>query len=237
MTQEGNAAIEGCLKAGATEVLIADSHWNFDNLIPEELHEAATLLRGTPRGFGMMQDLDGSYDAALFVGYHARAGTPRAILDHTYSGRIAAVRVNGIEVGETGINAYLAGHHGVPVVLVTGDWAVTAEAKALSPNVHTVAVKDATGAMSARNLHPKKAREQIRAEATKAVREAKTIPPLRAKTPVQMVVEFRGTYAADRAAMIPTVRRVGGLRFEFETPDYAEAYRTFYAMVTIAGDD
>ena len=237
MTQEGNAAIEGCLKAGATEVLIADSHWNFDNLIPEELHEAATLLRGTPRGFAMMQDLDGSYDAALFIGYHARAGTPRAILDHTYSGRIAAVRVNGTEVGETGINAYLAGHHGVPVVLVTGDWAVTAEAKALSPNVHTVAVKDATGAMSARNLHPKKAREQIRAEATKAVREAKTIPPLRAKTPVQMVVEFRGTYAADRAAMIPTVRRVGGLRFEFETPDYAEAFRTFYAMVSMTGDD
>ena len=114
---------------------------------------------------------------------------------------------------------------------------MTAEAKALSPNVHTVAVKDATGAMSARNLHPKKAREQIRAEATKAVREAKTIPPLRAKTPVQMVVEFRGTHAADRAAMIPTVRRVGGLRFEFETPDYAEAFRTFYAMVGITGDD
>lgn len=79
MTQEANAAIEGCMKAGATEVLIADSHWNFDNLIPEELHEAATLLRGTPRGFSMMQDLDASYDAALFVGYHARAGTPRAI--------------------------------------------------------------------------------------------------------------------------------------------------------------
>lgn len=166
MTQEGNAAIEGCLKAGVTEVLIADSHWNFDNLIPEELHDAATLLRGTPRGFAMMQDLDASYDAALFVGYHAKAGTPRAILDHTYSGTIAAVRVNGIEVGETGINAYLAGHHGVPVVLVTGDWAVTAEATSLIPNVHTVAVKDATGATSARNLHPKKARENIRAEAT-----------------------------------------------------------------------
>src|SRR5206468_9684286 len=134
-------------------------------------------------------------------------------------------------------NAYLAGQHGAPVVLVTGDWAVTAEAKALSPNVHTVAVKDATGGTSARNLHPKKAREQIRAEATKAVREAKTIPALRAKTPVQMVVEFRGTYAADRAAMIPTVRRVGGLRIEFETTDCAGAIRTFYPLVTLAGDE
>ena len=237
MTQEANAAIEGCIKGGATEVLIADSHWNFDNLIPEELHEGATLLRGTPRGLSMMQELDASYDAALFVGYHARAGTPRAILDHTYSGTIAAVRVNGTEVGETGINAYLAGHHGVPVVLVTGDRAVTAEAKALIPNVHTVAVKDATGATSARNLHPEKAREQIRAEATKAVQGAKAISPIRAKTPIEMIVEFRGTYAADRAAIIPTVRRIGGLRFEFEADDYLQAFRTFYAMVTIAGDE
>src|SRR5213592_2215523 len=197
MTQEANAAVEGCLKAGATEVLVADSHWNFDNLIPEELHEAAMLLRGTPRSFAMVQDLDSSYDAALFIGYHARAGTPRATLDHTYSGTIASVRVNDTEVGETGINAYLAGNHGVPVVIVTGDRAVTAEAKALIANVHTVAVKDATGATAARNLHPKKAREQIRAEATKAIQGAKSIPPIRAKTPIEMIIEFRGTYAAD----------------------------------------
>ncbi|TLZ99852.1 MAG: aminopeptidase [Methanobacteriota archaeon] len=203
MTQEANAAVEGCVKAGATEVLIADSHWNFDNLLPEELHEAAMLLRGTPRSFSMVQDLDSSYDAALFIGYHARAGTPRAILDHTYSGTIASVRVNDTEVGETGINAY----------------------------------KDATGATAARNLHPKKAREQIRTEAAKALREAKTIAPLRAKMPIRMVVEFRGTYAADRAAMIPTVRRIAGLHFEFEAADYPEAFRTFYAMVTIAGGD
>src|SRR5216117_4368975 len=75
MTQEANAAIEGCMKAGATEVLIADSHWNFDNLIPEELNDAATLLRGTPRGFSMVQDLDASYDATLFVGYRSEEHT------------------------------------------------------------------------------------------------------------------------------------------------------------------
>src|SRR5207245_6969252 len=84
MTQEANAAIEGCIKAGATEILIADSHWNFDNLIPEQLHEAATLLRGTPRGFSMVEGLDASADAALFIGYHARAGTQGAMLYHTY---------------------------------------------------------------------------------------------------------------------------------------------------------
>src|SRR5439155_15935452 len=108
----------------------------------------------------------------------------------------------------------VTGHHGVPVLLGAGDGAVTVGAKALIPNVHTVAVKDAMGATAARNLHPKKAREQIRTEAAKAVREAKTIAPLRAKCPIRVVVEFRGTYAVDRAAMIPTVHRIGGLRLE-----------------------
>src|SRR5437867_842323 len=126
---------------------------------------------------------------------------------------------------------------GATEVLVAGDGAVTAEAKALIGNVHTVAVKDATVATAARNLHPKKAREQIRNEAASALREAKTIAPLRAKSPIRMVVEFRGTYAVDRAAMIPTVRRIGGLRLEFEAADYPDAFRTFYAMVTIAGGD
>ncbi len=234
MTQEGNAAIEGCVKAGATDILIADSHWNFDNLVPEELHEAATLVRGTPRASSMVQGLDASYDALLCIGYHAKAGTPRAILDHTYTGRIASVSVNGTEVGETGINAYLGGHHGVPVVLVTGDSAVTAEAKALIPNVRTVAVKEGMGANAAKNLHPKKARELIRAEATKAVKDAKTIPPLQAKKPVEMVVEFKSTDHTDLAAMIPTVRRIGGTRIEFGAPDFEQAFRTFYAIVNIS---
>src|SRR6266516_4754182 len=231
MTQEANAAIEGCVKAGATDILIADSHWNFDNLMPEELHEAATLVRGAPRVFSMVQGLDASHDALLCIGYHAKAGTPRAVLDHTYTGRIASVSVNGTEVGETGINAYLAGHHGVPVVLVTGDSAVTAEAKALIPNVHTVAVKEGMGANAAKNLHPKKARELIRAEAAK---DAKTIPPLQAKKPVEMVIEFKSTDHTDLAAMIPTVRRIGGTRIEFGAPDFEQAFRTFYAVVNIS---
>src|SRR5947208_11564866 len=113
MTQEANAAVEGCLKAGATEVLVADSHWNFDNLIPEELHEAAMLLRGTPRSFAMVQDLDSSYAAALFIVYHARDGTPRALIDHTYSGTIARIPANLSNVGEPWHSAYRTGTLGI----------------------------------------------------------------------------------------------------------------------------
>jgi len=163
----------------------------------------------------MVSDLDASYDAAMFVGYHSKAGTPRAILDHTYTGRIASVEVNDQEVGETGINAYLAGHHRVPVVLVTGDSAVTAEAKALIPRIHTVSVKEAVGTSAAKNLHPKRARELIRSGAAQALRDRKAVRPLKATTPVQMAVVFKGTESADRAEMVPTVRRLGGTRIEF----------------------
>lgn len=236
MTAEANAAIEGCLKAGADEILVADSHWNFNNLIPEELNEAAVLLRGTPRSSSMVHDLDSSFRAALFIGYHAMAGTPRAILDHTFTGRIRLVEVNGTPVGETGINSYLAGEHGVPVVLVTGDSSLAAEAKALLKDVHTVAVKEATGATAAKNLHPKKAQAMIRSEAEKGVRAADRVKPFVAARPVHLAVEFKSAGSADRAEMVPGVTRSGGTRIEFEALNFREAFRTFYAVVTVAGD-
>lgn len=235
MTQEANAAIEGCVAAGAKEILVADSHWNFDNLLPDELHEEATLLRGKPRPLSMVQDLDGSFDAAMFIGFHAMAGTPRAILDHTFTGRIRSVEVNGRAVGETGLNAYLAGYFGVPVVLATGDTALAAEAQALVRGVHTVAVKEAVSASAAKHLAPKKACDRIRAEAEKALRDADSIEPLVAPTPVALAVLFKGTQHADRAEMTPGVTRVGGTGIEFTAPNFREAFRIFYAAVTLSG--
>jgi D-amino peptidase len=235
MTGETNAAIEGCLKAGAKEILVADSHWNFDNLLREELHEAALLLQGQPRPFSMVQGLDGTFDAAMFVGFHAMAGTARAIMDHTFSGRIRSVEVNGRTVGETGTNAYLAGHYDVPVVLVTGDSAVAAEAQVLLKGVRTVAVKEAIGASAAKNLHPKRARELIRAGAEKALREAPKIPPLKASKPVRMAIEFHESMAADRAEIAPGVTRVGATRIEFRAPNFLDAFRIFYAAETLSG--
>src|SRR5438046_1946709 len=109
MTAEANAAIEGALAAGATKVLVNDSHWFMRNLLAEELHPAADLASGDPKPRSMVQGIDGGFDAALFIGYHARAGTPNAILDHTYADRIPDVRLNGTAVGELGVNPALAG--------------------------------------------------------------------------------------------------------------------------------
>lgn len=234
MTAEANAAIEGSLNAGANEIVVADSHWNFDNLVLEELNTAARLLRGYPRAFSMVHDLDGSFDALLCVGYHAMAGTPRAIIDHTFSGAIRSVEVNGRATGETGLNAYVAGEFGVPTVLVTGDTAVCAEAKTLLPRVHTVPVKEAIGTHAANHLHPARACDLIRAEAEKAVREATEDEPLLTTKPVSMAVDFKGTEGADWAELVPGVTRVGGTRVEFSAPDFRQAFRIFYACMHLS---
>ncbi len=237
MTAEANAAIEGSLKAGATDILVADSHWNFDNLVPEELNPSARLVRGYPRPFSMVQNLDGSFDAVLGVGYHAMAGTTRSIIDHTFSGKIRSVEVNGRVTGETGLNAYVAGEYGVPVVLVTGDSAVAAEAKALLPRVHTVAVKEAINTHAATHLHPQRACDLIRAEAERAVREAAEIEPLVASRPVAMAIDFKGTEGADWAELVPGVTRVGGTRIEFSAPDFGAAFRIFYACMHLSSSE
>src|SRR2546427_9766776 len=148
MPAEANAAVEGALAAGATRALVNDSHWFMRNLLAEELHEAAELVSGDPKPRSMMQEIDqpGGFDAALCIGYHARAGTRNAILDHTYADRIHEVRLNGKTVGELGLNAALAGVDGVPVALVSGDSAVANPTKdLLGPGVGTQVLEEEAG--------------------------------------------------------------------------------------------
>src|SRR5216117_3031603 len=140
MTAEANAAVEGALAAGATKVLVNDSHWFMRNLLAEELHPGAELLSGDPKPSSMVQGIEDGFDAALFIGYHARAGTRNAILDHTYADRVAEVRLNG---------------RGVAVALVSGDAALAAEAKQLlGDSVTTVVVKQAVSRHAARSVAP-----------------------------------------------------------------------------------
>src|SRR5439155_19659472 len=117
MTAEANAAIEGALEAGANQVLVNDSHWLMRNLLAEELNHAAVLLSGDPKWWSMMEGIDGGFDAAMCIGYHARAGTKNAVLYHTYTDRVLEPRLNGRAVGEFALNSSLACPFGVPVVL------------------------------------------------------------------------------------------------------------------------
>jgi len=235
MTGEANAVVEGAAKAGATEIVVNDAHGPMTNLLIEKLHPAATLITGSPKPLSMMEGIDSSFDAAVFVGYHSRMGTP-GVLSHTISGgRVANVWINDILVGETGINAGLAGHFGVPVVLVCGDDVVAQEAKELLPHVHTAVVKHAITRNSAKCLPPDKARallEQATIEALKGLDKAKVwIPP----SPVTFKIQFKDAGQAEYAARMPYAEMVDPTTVSFTAEDYVAAFKGMRALIGLAG--
>jgi D-amino peptidase len=233
MTGEANAAIEGALTAGATKVVVNDSHWFMRNLLVEELHPTAELISGDPKPRSMMQGIDGGFDAALCIGYHARAGTRNAILDHTYADRIQEVRLNGHAVGELGINAALAGVHGVPVALVSGDSALAAEAQELlGDDVATVTVKEAVSRHAARSVAPAVACRMIREAVTRALKKKRrpfVLPP-----PITLEVDFAMTIHADMAELCPGATRIAARTVAYTHQDYGEVFRGWRAMLNLS---
>ena len=234
MTAEANAAIEGALAAGAVRVLVNDSHWLMMNLLAEELHPAAELLSGGPKARSMVEGIELGFDAALFVGYHARAGVGHAVIDHTYTSNVHEARLNGRPVGELAINAALAGTFEVPVALVSGDQALAAEARdLLGPAVETVIVKHAVGRFAARSVAPTVACRLIREGTTAAL--ARAHAPFRLATPIRLEVDFALTQMADMAELVPGSVRTAGRTLEFVHPDYREVFRAWRALYNLAG--
>lgn len=235
MTAEVNAAIEGAFNAGATEVVVNDSHGPMVNLIPMKLHKEAKLIQGTPKPLVMMEGIDdGQFDAAMFIGYHARNNSP-GVLSHTISGgSVDNIWINDVLVGETGFNAALAGHFDVPLVLVSGDNMVSQEAKDLLGNVETVIVKEALTRYSAKNLHPEKACELIRAAAEKALSNLSNYQPFKVETPVTGKIQFMNTGLADGAARLPGAVRVSGDTLTYTADDYLTVFKALRAMIALA---
>ncbi len=234
MTKEVNAAVEGAFEGGASEVVVNDSHGSMINLLTEELDERALIISGSPKPISMLEGIEGC-DAAFFIGYHSCAGTKDAVLDHTYNGRLVYnVRINGNEMGEIGINASLAGHFGVPVVLVTGDKKTTEEALHLLKTVEIVTTKEGIGRLAARHVHPAKIREEIKKKATKALKEMKKFSALRLNAPFRLEIDFAVSTMADRAAMIPGIERVSGRCVAYECSDFLTLYRMMRALILIA---
>ncbi|MBT9165587.1 MAG: D-aminopeptidase [Chloroflexi bacterium] len=234
MTAEANAAIEGALEGGATEVVIADSHGQMRNILPDELHEDALLVRGSPRPLSMMEGLDETFAAVFFVGYHSMAGEPKGILAHTYSSRVVyTVRLNGVSVGEAGFNAAIAGHFGVPVALACGDDTLDAEVKALMPWTQRVVTKWAITPSAARNLTPKMAQKQIRAGAKQALTRLSEMKPLTLEPPIRLEVSFMQSASADRAADIPGVQRINGRTLFYEDTDMMRINRVWRLMLNV----
>jgi D-amino peptidase len=233
MTDEANAAIQGAASAGATRILVNDSHWLMRNLLAEELHESAELISSGPKRLSMMEGVDGGFDAAFCIGYHAMAGTRHATIDHTYTDRIHGVTLNGQPVGELGINAAVAGCFGVPVAMVSGDQALATEARALlGEAVETVVVKEALGRFSARSVSPAESCRRIRAGATRALQRKHA--PFTPLSPVTLEVEFALTQHADNAELVPGAERRDGRTLSYRHADYREVFRAFRAMYNLA---
>src|SRR5436309_12202805 len=171
LTDEVNAVIHGALEAGATEFVVNDSHAYLRNLHAQDLAGKATLITGRHKPLYMMQGLDASFDGVCFVSYHGSIGAEHAVLSHTYNPRaIWEVRINGEVVGESGINALVAAHYGVPIIFVSGDAVTTHEAQHIAPNAEKIVVKQSLGRFAAAHIHPTLACELLRAGATRAVR-------------------------------------------------------------------
>ena len=237
MAQDVNAAIEGALAAGATEVVVNDSHGSMRNVDPDDLHPRAILISGTPKPLSMMQGIDASFTACLFIGYHAKAGTENAILDHTISSSVVrSIRVNGIEMPELGLNAAIAGYYGVPVVLVSGDTAVCRQAgEILGKDVVTVAVKEAQGRLAAKLVPMAEARLKLTAGVKEALGKLPRIKPYKLVSPYNFELGYHVSAQADMGAMLlPNVGKLDARTLTFTAIDYIEGFRMLRALISLA---
>jgi D-amino peptidase len=199
LARDVNAAIEGAFEAGCKEVIVNDAHSSGFNFPMAEMDPRAEYVTGGPRRTRLF-GLDDTCDAVVLVGYHAMAGTPDAVMDHTMSSaNWRRLTVDGLEIGEIGMEAMYAGHFGVPVIFVSGDAATVAEARALlGPTVETVRVKDGHARTSARCIHPVRAHAMIREGVKRAASQPRgTCRPYLVEPPLQVVLETLSTAFAD----------------------------------------
>jgi D-amino peptidase len=234
LTQDLNAAIEGALEAGATEILVNDSHDTMKNVRLDQLNPGAELISGFRKPLLMMEGIDESFDAAFFIGYHSKSGTHGGVLNHTLSHLIQRLLINGREVGEAGLNAAAAATYGVPVVLVTGDTQTAAEVESDIPGVLTVAVKEGKGSYTARCLHPSVTKQKIRAAARTALENRGRVPPLPKEESYTIDVEFKSTHSAQLVSYMPEVELLNDRTVRYRTDDMAKAMPVILAMLLLS---
>lgn len=234
LTDEVNAAIDGAADAGASHVLVNDAHRTMYNLRPGELHHRASYLSGRHKPLYMMEGLDATFDAVFMVAYHGAIGAEQAILSHTYNpAAVWDVQLNGISVGESALNALVALHHRVPVVLITGDDATAEEARPFMPEIEAVVVKRSITRFAAESLHPDRACELIRAGATRALARAGAASPPAIGLPATLEVTFLTSDMAEMATWIRGVDRVDIRTVTVTEEDPLRLYRTFVTIIAL----
>jgi D-amino peptidase len=235
MTGEVRAAIDGARDAGATEILVADSHGNGENLLIEDLPADITVVRSWPRPLMMMQGIDSTFHAAVFIGYHAGVANPLGVRAHTISSaRLQDVRLNGRAVSEGAINAAIAAHYGVPVVAVSGDDAAVAEVRAAVGDLEGAVVKWGYSFHAARTLVPEAAARLIREKVAAGVRRRAAFRPAPLRGPIQLEVRFRFYRPAEMLAYLPIVERTDAHTIRYVAPDVIAVSRFIEFLTTYA---
>lgn len=236
MMQEVRAAIEGAREAGVTDVDVNDSHWDMRNVLFDELPEGVRVISGSRKPSSMTQGLGNEFVGAFFTGYHAAVGARNGVLAHTYTAdSIYAVRMNGVACSEALLNAAMAGHYGVPLLLLSGDDTVCAHVRKHMPWVRCVEVKRGIGHYAADSLTPKAAQELLREAAARAIRERGSAEPFTFEAPVTMELEMTRAEQADFVELMPGFVRTGGRTVQYTHQDYAMVFRAFVASYRLAG--
>ncbi len=236
MTAEVNAAIEAAREAGATEIVVSDSHGNGENLLIERLPPDIQLVRSWPRPLMMMEGIDDSFDAAILIGYHSSTTNTEGVRAHTISSaNLTAIRLNGVEMLEASINAAIAGDFGVPVVMISGDDAVVDEARRVIGDMEGAVVKWSLGFHSARTMMPEPARALIRDRVRAALARLGDFRPYRLEGPLELDISFKNYMPAEVMAYLPNVERLDAHTIRFVGRDMTEvskfiAFTTRYAV-------
>ena len=232
MTEEVKAAVGAAFDAGATEIVISDSHGNGENLLIDKLPKNVTIVRSWPRPLMMMQGIDETFDGAIFIGYHTSTTNMAGVRAHTISSaRLADVRLNGVSMPEAGINAAIAGSFNVPVIMISGDDAIVKEATDLIGNIEGAVVKWAISFHAAKTLTPEMAYELIREKTRKAIQRIKEFKPYKVKQPVQLDVRFKAYRPSELLAYLPIVQRTDSHSIRFVGKDIVEVSK-FLEFIT-----
>ncbi|MFQ5627417.1 MAG: M55 family metallopeptidase [bacterium] len=239
MTEEVNTAIAAAREAGATEILVSDSHGNGQNLLIEKLPEDVQIVRSWPRPLMMMQGIDETFDGVIFLGYHASTTNPAGVRAHTMSSaNLADVRLNGVPMTEAAINAAIAGHFNVPVIMISGDDAAVKEAQDVIGPIEGAVVKWNYSFHSARTLTPAAAYKLIAEKTKAAIQRRKDFKPYKPKTPLTLDVRFKNYRPAEVLAYLSIVERTDSHTIRFvgknmvEVSKFVEFMLTYRANIT-----
>lgn len=234
MTDEANHVVTAAFEEGCSEVIVNDSHSKMNNLLIERMHPETQLITGDVKPYSMVQGLDSSFSGAMFVGYHARASM-KGVMSHSMIFGVRHMYINDHAIGEMGFNAYVAGYHGVPVLMVAGDDQAALEAEKLIPNVTTAVVKETISRSAVKSLTPAKAGQLLREKTAEALSKKELVKPLVPPENPVLKIEFANYGQAEWAALMPGAEIEENTTIvRYQAKDILEAYQAMLVMTELA---